>query len=161
MHRTPPATKREGHLLPKSAQATSNALACEANQLTQHRTLAGWFTMTRRIAPRYVRIETRRQRRESDAHVYPNGKVLASSSHPSMDVTRSEGLSPVDTVSPKTVLAETPTHHLETYWLLLVRSRTQEGRANSEIAPSPRFLTAWPANKWRGFSQHSRELFVA
>lgn len=63
--------------------------------------------MTRRIAPRYVRIETRRQRRESDAHVYPNGKVLASSSHPSMDVTRSEGLSPVDTVSPKAVLAET------------------------------------------------------
>jgi hypothetical protein len=103
----PPATKREGHLLPKSAQATSNALACEANQLTQHRTLAGWFTMTRRIAPRYVRIETRRQRRESDAHVYPNGKVLASSSHPSKDVTRSEGLSPVDTVSPKAVLAET------------------------------------------------------
>jgi hypothetical protein len=107
MHRTPPRHEAGRPFAPESAQATSNALACEANQLTQHRTLAGWFTMTRRIAPRYVRIETRRQRRESDAHVYPNGKVLASSSHPSKDVTRSEGLSPVDTVSPKAVLAET------------------------------------------------------
>ncbi len=51
----------------------------------------------------------------------------------------------VDTVSLKVVLAETPTHHLETYWLLLVRSRTKERRYDDQIGVHARSrLTSEP-----------------
>lgn len=53
------------------AQAVFTELACQAKQLNQHRALVGWlYTTTRRMAARYVRDETRRQRREWDAHVH-------------------------------------------------------------------------------------------
>ena len=53
------------------AQAVFTELACQAKHLDQHRALVGWlYTTTRRMAARYVRDETRRQRREWDAHVH-------------------------------------------------------------------------------------------
>lgn len=53
------------------AQAVFTELACQAKQLDQHRALVGWlYTTTRRMAARYVRDETRRQRREWDAYVH-------------------------------------------------------------------------------------------
>ncbi|MEY4326860.1 MAG: hypothetical protein RIS24_3031, partial [Verrucomicrobiota bacterium] len=43
--------------------------ACQANRLTRHPALVGWlYTTTHRMAARYVRDETRRRRREHEAH---------------------------------------------------------------------------------------------
>ena len=51
------------------AQAVFTELACQANRLTRHPALVGWlYTTTHRMAARYVRDETRRRRREHEAH---------------------------------------------------------------------------------------------
>jgi RNA polymerase sigma factor (sigma-70 family) len=51
------------------AQAVFTELARQANHLTRHPALVGWlYTTTHRLAARHVRDETRRQRRERDAH---------------------------------------------------------------------------------------------
>lgn len=50
-------------------QAVFTELAKQANRLVRHPTLVGWlYTTTYRIAARHVREETRRQRRELEAH---------------------------------------------------------------------------------------------
>jgi RNA polymerase sigma factor (sigma-70 family) len=51
------------------AQAVFTELARQANHLTRHPALVGWlYTTTHRLAARHVRDESRRQRRERDAH---------------------------------------------------------------------------------------------
>ena len=51
------------------AQAVFTELACQANRLTRHPALVGWlYTTTHRMAARYLRDETRRRRREHEAH---------------------------------------------------------------------------------------------
>ena len=51
------------------AQAVFTELACQANRLMRHPALVGWlYTTTHRMAARYVRDETRRRRREHEAH---------------------------------------------------------------------------------------------
>lgn len=51
------------------AQAVFTELARQANRLTRHPALVGWlYTTTHRLAVRHVRDETRRHRRERDAH---------------------------------------------------------------------------------------------
>jgi RNA polymerase sigma factor (sigma-70 family) len=51
------------------AQAVFTELARQANHLTRHPALVGWlYTTTHRLAARHVRDETRRHRRERDAH---------------------------------------------------------------------------------------------
>lgn len=51
------------------AQAVFTELARQAGRLTRHPALTGWlYTTTHRMAARHVRGETRRQRREQEAH---------------------------------------------------------------------------------------------
>jgi RNA polymerase sigma factor (sigma-70 family) len=51
------------------AQAVFTELARQANHLTRHPALVGWlYTTTHRLAARHVRDESRRQRREREAH---------------------------------------------------------------------------------------------
>ncbi len=51
------------------AQAVFTEIACQANRLTRHPALVGWlYTTTCRMDARYVRDETRRRRREHEAH---------------------------------------------------------------------------------------------
>lgn len=51
------------------AQAVFTELARQANRLARHPALVGWlYTATHRLAVRQVRDETRRQRREREAH---------------------------------------------------------------------------------------------